>query len=77
MEMVKFFQKKDFISYKIEKIKNKIAFESLLKINENPFLIKLLNYEKMMQKKQSLEFVVIKIKRIDIYKISIISRRKK
>ena len=39
-------EKEDSISYKIDKNKDKIEFENVLKINENPFLLKLLNYKK-------------------------------
>ena len=34
------------ISYKIDKNKDKLEFENVLKINKNPFLLKLLNYKK-------------------------------
>ncbi len=44
------FQKtKDFISYEIEKKKDKLFFNSLLKTKENPFLIKFLNFEKNIE----------------------------
>ena len=44
------FQKtKDFISYEIEKKKDKLFFNNLLKTKENPFLIKFLNFEKNIE----------------------------
>ena len=39
-------KKEDIISYKIDKNKDKLIFENILRINNNPFLIKLLNYKK-------------------------------
>ncbi len=39
-------KKQDLISYKIEKNKNEFIFENVFKINKNPFLIELLDYQK-------------------------------
>ena len=39
-------ENEDLISYKIEKKKDKLKFENIIRINNNPFLIKFLNYEK-------------------------------
>ena len=47
MVTTKFLSKKKRIrSYKIKKNKDKLEFENILKINKNPFLLKLLNYKK-------------------------------
>ena len=47
-------KEQDLISYKIEKNKNELIFENIFKINKNPFLIKLLSY----QKKDNSEMVI-------------------
>ena len=47
-------EKEDSISYKIDKNKDKLEFENILKINKNPFLLKLLNYKK----KDSVETII-------------------
>ena len=66
MEMGNIFSKKnDFIYSKLKKLKTKLHLESLLKINENPFLIKLLNYEKNDAETIIENSMVIKKKRIE------------
>ena len=70
MEMVKFLYKKkqDLISYKIEKNKNKFEFENILKINKNPFKIKII---KLSKKKKWSETIKLNLMDIKIKKIKL------